>query len=325
MKALPGSKNFPAGDGLACKRPCLVVITGPTGVGKTNLAISLAEEFQGEIISADSMQVYRYLDIGTAKPSTEEQFRIPHHIIDVVDPDKEFNAAMFVELANEAINFLQERQKSVFVVGGTGLYINALLGGLLDAPGADGLLRERYRKEVLIYGKDYLYGRLKEMDPESAGVIHPNDLVRTIRALEVMEHTGKSITKIQGEHGFKNRPYDYIKIGLSMDRGVLYEKINKRVDRMIDDGLVDEGERLLEMGYDESSLPMQAMTYRNVISYIKGDQSSEDMIRLIKRETRHYARRQLTWFRRDPDIKWFAPEDENMISRAVNSRVLVYS
>jgi len=303
-------------------QPCLIIITGPTGVGKTDLAIRLAERFDAEIISADSMQVYRHLDIGTAKPSLEEQARVPHHLIDVVDPDEEFNAAMFVEQADAAIHSLHKRQKMVFVVGGTGLYLDALLGGLLKAPGADGRLRDFYREEVVRHGKGYLYDRLKRIDPAAAGGIHPNDLVRTIRALEVMEQTGQSIVDIQGEHGFGTNAYDYIKIGLTIDRYLLYDRINGRVEKMMADGLVEEGERLLRMGYDESALPLQSMTYRSVLSYIRGKQSRQDMVALIKRDTRHYARRQLTWFRRDPAIKWFAPQDENMISRAVESRVL---
>lgn len=305
-------------------RPSLIVITGPTGVGKTDLAIRLAEKFDGEIISADSMQVYRYLDIGTAKPSAEEQACVPHHLIDVVDPDEEFNAAMFVEQADVAIHSLHERGKRAFIVGGTGLYLDALLGGLLEAPGADEKLRDFYREEAARYGKGYLYGRLKEIDPAAAVGIHPNDQVRTIRALEVMEQTGQSIVSIQGEHRFGSKAYDCMKIGLTIDRDLLYDRINDRVERMIADGLVGEGERLLKMGYDDEDLPLQAMTYRNVISYTRGNQSLQDMVRLIKRDTRHYARRQLTWFRRDPDIKWFAPQDENMISRAVKSRVLGY-
>ncbi len=303
-------------------QPCLIIITGPTGVGKTGLAIRLAEGFDGEIVSADSMQVYRHLDIGTAKPSVEEQARVPHHLIDIVDPDEEFNAAMFAERADAAIHSLHMRRKQVFVVGGTGLYLDALLGGLLKAPGADGRLRDSYRQEAVRHGKGYLYKRLKEIDPAAAVGIHPNDLVRTIRALEVMEQTGQSIVAIQGEHRFGSMAYDCIKIGLTVDRGLLYDRINDRVERMMADGLVEEGQRLLEMGYDESALPLQSMTYRNVISYIRGNQSRQDMVRLIKRDTRHYARRQLTWFRRDPAIKWFAPQDENMISRAVKSRVL---
>jgi len=306
------------------QQPCLIIFTGPTGVGKTDLAIRLAEEFDGEIISADSMQVYRYLDIGTAKPSAKEQARVHHHLIDIVDPDEEFNAAMFAEQADAAIHSLHERGKRIFVVGGTGLYLDALIGGLLKAPGADGRLRDLYREEAARHGEGFLYERLKTIDPVAAKSIHPNDLVRTIRALEVMEQTGQSIVAIRGEHRFGSRVYDCIKIGLTIDRALLYERINNRVDRMMADGLIEEGQRLLEMGYDEEALPLQAMTYRNVISYIRGNQSRQDMVRLIKRDTRHYARRQLTWFRKDPDIKWFAPQDENMISRAVESRVMGY-
>lgn len=302
-------------------KPFLTIITGPTGVGKTALAVRLAGRFGGEIISADSMQVYRHLDIGTAKPSPEERALAPHHLIDVVDPDEEFNAAMFVEQADAAIRGLQKSRKGIFVVGGTGLYLNALLGGLLQAPGADGRLRDSYKEAAARYGSGYLHERLKRIDPAAAAGIHPNDLVRTIRALEVIERTGQSIVAIREEHRFERRSYEYIKIGLTIDRALLYERINTRVEGMVDGGLVDEGRRLLEMGYDEETLPLQAMTYRHILSHIRGEQTRDDMVRLIQRDTRHLARRQMTWFRRDPDIKWFAPRDESMISRAVESRV----
>ena len=300
-------------------KPPLIVITGPTGVGKTDLAIRLAEKYDGEIISADSMQVYRHMDIGTAKPSPEEKLRIPHHLIDVVNPDEEFNAAMFVKKADEAIALLHSRHKRVFVVGGAGLYLDALLGGLLNAPGADGRLRDSYRKDAAQYGKGHLYRRLREMDTTAAERIHPNDLVRTIRALEVLEHTGQSIAEIQREHRFRNKAYDFVKIGLNVDRSILYDRINDRVGKMMEAGLVEEVEKLMDKGYDELVRPMQSMTYRNVISFIRGKQSEQDMVRLIKRDTRHYARRQLTWFKRDPDIKWFAPQDENMIRGAIEN------
>jgi tRNA dimethylallyltransferase len=302
-------------------KPFLTIITGPTGVGKTALAVRLAGRFGGEIISADSMQVYRHLDIGTAKPSPEERALAPHHLIDVVDPDEEFNAAMFVEQADAAIHALQKSRKGIFVVGGTGLYLNALLGGLLQAPGADVSLRDSYKDTAARYGAGYLHERLKRIDPAAAVGIHPNDLVRTIRALEVMEQTGQSIVAIREEHRFERRAYDCIKIGLTIDRDLLYEMINARVDRMVAEGLVDEGRRLLEMGYGEEALPLQAMTYRHILSHIRGERTRDDMVRLIQRDTRHLARRQMTWFRRDPDIKWFAPQDESMISRAVESRV----
>jgi len=300
-------------------KPSLIVITGPTGVGKTDLAIRLARRYDGEIISADSMQIYRYMDIGTAKPSAEERARVPHHLIDVVNPDEEFNASMFVKRADEVIALLHSRRKTIFVVGGTGLYLEALLGGLLNAPGADMGLRDSYKREAARHGNEYLYRRLKDMDETAAERIHPNDLVRTIRALEVLEHTGQSIAEIQGEHGFSDSAYDFVKIGLTIERRVLYERINDRVEKMMEAGLVDEVKTLINRGYDESHRPMQSMTYRNVVSFIRGEQSEEDMIRLIKRDTRHYARRQLTWFKRDPDIKWFAPQDESMISGIIEN------
>ena len=302
-------------------KPPLIVIMGPTGVGKSDLAIRLAEIYNGEIISADSMQIYRHMDIGTAKPSSEERLRVPHHLIDVVNPDEEFNASMFVEKADKTIALLHGSNKRVFVVGGTGLYLDALLGGLLNAPGADGRLRDSYRKDAAQYGKEHLYGRLREMDATAAERRHPNDLVRTIRALEVLEHTGQSIADIQGEHRFGNNVYDFVKIGLNTDRSLLYDRINNRVEEMMEAGLVEEVKRLMDRGYDESVRPMQSMTYRNVLSCIRGKQGEQDMVRLIKRDTRHYARRQLTWFKRDLDIKWFAPQDENMIRSAIEKFV----
>ncbi|HPQ45226.1 MAG TPA: tRNA (adenosine(37)-N6)-dimethylallyltransferase MiaA [Syntrophales bacterium] len=302
-------------------KPSLILIMGPTGVGKTALAIRLAERYGGEIISADSMQVYRHMDIGTAKPSHEERIRVPHHLIDVVNPDEEFNASMFVDRADDLIQTLHNTAKTIFVVGGTGLYLDALIGGLLHAPGADERLRDSYRKDAAQYGRLYLYERLQKMDSAAAERIHPNDLVRTIRALEVIEHTGQSIVDIQGEHRFAKDAYSCVKIGLTIDRALLYDRINERVDTMMMNGLVEEVKNLLDMGYDESIKPMRSMTYRNVVSYIRGKQSHEDMVRLIKRDTRHYARRQLTWLKRDTTIKWFAPQDENMISRAANKFV----
>ena len=289
--------------------PRLVVILGPTGVGKTEIAIKLACEYGGEIISADSMQVYRYMDIGTAKPTFEERSLIRHHLLDVVDPDEEFNAAMFVERAREIVNVLSSGGKNIFVVGGTGLYIKALLGGLFDGPGNNNDLRSTYRKYMKKYGKGYLYERLKERDEAAAGRIHPNDIFRITRALEVLELSGESIVKKQEDHNFGDNTYDYLKIGFYIDRDQLYEKIGKRVEKMIAEGLVGEVEKLMEMGYDEMLKPMQTFGYRHIVNYIKGIYDIPEALRLIKSNTRHYAKRQLTWFRADEGIEWFTPSE----------------
>ncbi len=297
----------------------IIVIVGPTCVGKTELAIKLAEKYNGEIISADSMQVYRYMNIGTAKPSVEEKGSARHHLIDVVNPDEAFNAAIYMKEAAKIIEDLEKEGKAIFVVGGTGLYIKALLGGLFRGPGADNRLRALYRADQTKHGTAYIYGLLKERDKKAAGRIHPNDAARIIRALEFFDSTGESIIKKQEEHNFSEHRYNCIKIGLNIDRNLLYDKIDARADRMISDGLVEEVERLMEMGYDESIKPMQAMHYRYITDYIKGRKDKAEAIRLLKRDTRRYAKRQMTWFRRDDDIKWFIPKNSDLVKCEIDT------
>jgi len=299
-------------------KPRLVVIVGPTGVGKTKWAIRLAGEWGGEIISADSMQVYRYMDIGTAKPQREERSLVKHHLIDIVNPDEAFNASMFVKEAGEIIETLNHRRKPVFVVGGTGLYIRALLGGLFKGPGADEDLREFYREEVKLYGKRYLYEKLKVKDGRAAALINENDVIRVIRALEVMELTGESIVEKQKAHPFGNNLYECIKIGLMMERDQLYAKIDQRTEKMVEDGFADEVRNLLNMGYDETLKPMQSLGYKHMADYLHGVYSLPEVIRLIKRDTRRYAKRQLTWFRADKDVEWFSPQDIDAIRKRID-------
>ncbi|MDO9528239.1 MAG: tRNA (adenosine(37)-N6)-dimethylallyltransferase MiaA [Syntrophales bacterium] len=300
-------------------KPRIVIILGPTGVGKTEVAIKLAREYGGEIISADSMQVYRYMDIGTAKPTSEEQSFVKHHLIDVVDPDEEFDAAMFTSQAGEVIDRLNSEDKSIFVVGGTGLYIEALIGGLFNGPGADRDLRSAYRKELVKYGRGYLYEKLRERDEAAAEKIHPNDVFRTIRALEVLELSGESIVKKRSDHHFGDKRYDFIKTGFMIDRALLYEKINRRVEKMMADGLVGEVEKLLKMGYDETLKPMQTFGYRHVVSCIKGVHDIEEAVKMIKSSTRQYAKRQLTWFRADKNIEWSTPANIEAAKAKIDS------
>ncbi len=298
-------------------RPGLVIVVGATGVGKTELALELAEVFSGEIISADSMQVYRYMDIGTAKPTAEERGRVRHHLIDIVDPDEEFNAALFVEKSGEIIERFHHKRRRIFVVGGTGLYVRALLGGLFIGPGADRDLRDFYHDMCDRHGKIYLHELLKKRDSRATERIHVNDTMRVIRALEVLESTGTSIITMQEEHGFKNRVYDFRIIGLERKRDALYEMIERRVEKMMADGLVDEVKRLIRMGYGESLKPMQSMCYRHVVDYIKGNCGENEMVRLIKRDTRHYAKRQITWFKKEKDVVWFDPEAGSAVRKEV--------
>ena len=297
----------------------IILIVGPTCVGKTELAIKLAEKYNGEIISADSMQVYRYMDIGTAKPKAEEKGCVKHHLIDVVNPDESFNAAIYMEKSAEIIDQLEKEGKTIFVVGGTGLYIKALLGGLFRGPGADNRLRALYKAYQKRQGTIYIYDLLKERDRKSAEKIHPNDVARIIRALEFFDSTGESIIKKQEEHNFSDHRYNCIKIGLNIDRNLLYDKIDSRADNMISDGLVEEVEMLIKMGYDESVKPMQAMHYRYITDYIKGRKDKAEAIRLLKRDTRRYAKRQLTWFGRDDDIKWFLPQNSSLIKSKIDA------
>jgi len=300
-------------------KPCLIAILGPTGVGKTEMALKLARECNGEIISADSMQVYRMMDIGTAKPSPEERSMVRHHLIDVVNPDESFDAAMFVSMAGKIITELQREGKNVFVVGGTGLYIKALLGGLFDGPGADKRIRESYRQELKCYGKAHLYNKLKDRDEQAAVKIDANDTVRIIRALEVLELSGESIVKKQMMHGFSDTRYECLKIGLTMDRDHLYDRIDQRTDKMIREGLVEEVQGLLDRGYHEKLKPMQSLGYRHIVNYLKRSSLLEEAIKMMKRDTRHYAKRQITWFRADNEIRWISHLDMDSVRRQIES------
>ena len=276
-------------------------------MGKTSMAINVAGSFSGEIIGADSMQIYRYMDIGTAKPTTEEQSRVAHHMIDLIDPDEHFDARQFAEMAYEKIIRLYARGVTPFVVGGTGLYIKALVHGLFKAGPSDMHVRERLQKQARIYGADFLHQKLRRYDPDTAERIHPNDSYRIIRALEVHELTGKTITAFQRDHGFKDHRFRVLKIGLHIDRWVLYDRINHRVDAMMDSGFLDEVKGLLDMGYSEELKSMQSIGYRHLVDFIKGRCSWDETMRILKRDTRRYAKRQLTWFKADPEISWKEP------------------
>ncbi len=300
------------------RKPRLVVILGPTAVGKTAAAIALARESGGEIVSADSMQVYRFLDIGTAKPTLEEQSLAKHHFIDVVNPDEQFNVAMFIRCAEPIIRNLNETGKPIFVVGGTGLYIKVLLGGLFEGPDADEELRGLYRQQLKQFGRPYLYEKLKERDEQAAAQIDRNDISRIIRALEVLDLCGLSIVEKQKAHNFGHNFYEFTKIGLMTDRAELYKRIDQRTEKMIKDGLVDEVEGLLSMGYHGDLKPIQALGYKHIVRVIKGSCSLADAIRMIKRDTRHFAKRQMTWFGADDQIEWIAPSDFDAVRRKVD-------
>ena len=302
----------------AAIKPKIIVICGPTGIGKTTVGIRLAENVGGEIISADSMQIYRYMDIGTAKPTADEQSRISHHMIDVVDPDEDFDALRFAEMARRKVMQLDHQGVISLVVGGTGLYIKALLQGLFQAQPVDPKIRERLKKKAHANGSDALYDRLLQVDPEAADRLHPNDTYRIIRALETIESSGRSISAHHQDHGFKDEPFDALKIALQMDRQVLYDRIDQRVDLMIAAGLVDEVKKLLGMGYSADLKSMQSIGYRHVADFLEERLSWEECVRTLKRDTRRYAKRQFTWFGADKDIIWQTPDGFNQISNLVS-------
>lgn len=297
----------------------LLIIVGPTASGKTGLAVRLAEEFDAEIVNADSMQVYRRMDIGAAKPSPDQLRRARHHLLDLVEPDEPFSAADFRREAEAAIADIAARGKRVIVCGGTGLYIKALTRGLMESPGGDEALRSELKDLAEREGGEELHRRLSLVDPVSAARLHPNDQVRIIRALEVHRLSGRPISEHMGEHRFEGESYQCLKIGLRCDRETLYRTIDNRVDGMLGNGLVEEVRALLAAGCSPELKPMRSIGYSQVCGFLAGEYSLDEAVRLIKRDTRRYAKRQLTWFNRDPEIKWIEyPENLAMIVQNVN-------
>lgn len=299
------------------EKPKVIVICGPTGIGKTMVGIHLAEKLGGEIISADSMQIYRYMDIGTAKPTADEQSRVLHHMIDIVDPDEDFDAVRFAQMGREKVMQLHQKGVLPVVAGGTGLYIKALLQGLFQANPVDPQIRERLSQEADENGSSALHDRLRQVDPDTAGRLHPNDAYRIIRALETIETTGRPISEHHQDHGFADEPFDALKIGLRMDREKLYDRIDQRVDLMIEAELLDEVKKLLGMGYKADLKAMQSIGYRHMAAFIDGSIAWDECIRTLKRDTRRFAKRQFTWFGADQQIQWYEPDQLNGIIRLV--------
>jgi len=291
-------------------KPKLVIVLGPTAVGKSDTVLDLAAHFDAEIISADSQQVYRHMDIGTAKPSREQRQKIPHHLIDIVDPDEEFNAAVFRNLAIKVASKIADRGKKIVVCGGSGLYIKALTEGLFVGPGRDPQIRQALELEIDQNGIGALYQRLQEVDSTSALRIHPHDRQRITRALEVYHATGRTISEWQNQHGFNDLVFDVLKIGLNRQRSELYERIDRRCDHMVQAGLVDEVKGLVEKGYGSDLKAMQSVGYRHAGLFLQGQMPLDHAVSLMKRDTRRLAKRQLTWFRSDPEIQWFDVESE---------------
>jgi tRNA dimethylallyltransferase len=297
--------------------PKLIIISGPTCSGKSALAVELASIVGGEIINADSMQVYRGMDIGTAKLPISERKGIPHHLIDIINPNQEFNAALFLVHTFPIIKDLHSKKIPIIVVGGTGLYVRALLGGLFNCPPSDLELRQNLWEECEKQGTSFIYEKLSRLDKNAADRIHPMDKVRIIRALEVIHLTGYQFSELTRKHSFSNKQFSSLNLCLHVDRHILYRRINRRTISMIDSGFINEVEVLLKMGYDSSLKSMQAIGYRHIVGYLKDKWKFNETIRLIQRDTRRYAKRQLTWLRADPDIIWVNPDDTTEIINKV--------
>ena len=282
------------------KKIKLLVLGGPTGSGKSDLAVRLAEEVGGEIVNADSMQVYRGLNIGTAKPPAEDLARIPHHLLDIVSPDQDFTASDFRREASAAIADIDRRGKRAIVVGGTGLYIRALLEGLVDSPTGAPELRRQFDE---VPGEELLR-RLALVDPATAQRLHANDRVRIVRALEVYLQTGRPISAFRAEHAFSGAYYEALKMAIRVERPELYQRIDLRVEKMLEEGLVEEVRSLLAAGYGRELKAMRSIGYKEITACLAGETTLDEAVTLIKRDSRRYAKRQMTWFGRENDIYW---------------------
>jgi tRNA dimethylallyltransferase len=283
----------------------VLIIIGPTAVGKTGLSLALVKKIKNvEIISADSRQVYKYMNIGTAKPTPEELAGVPHHFIDIINPDEYYSAGRYGREARQKIDRLVDENKIPIVVGGSGLYIRALVDGFFEKQVFDQKIKAQLKDEIKAHGLEALYERLKQIDPISAEKLHPNDKHRIVRALEVYELTGLPLSEFQDQESIKAN-FDSIFVGLTRDRKHLYQIIETRVDLMLDQGLIEEVIQLKEMGYHSKLNSMQTVGYREVFEYFNQKIDFDEMVRLIKQRSRNYAKRQLTWFRKDKRIKWF--------------------
>lgn len=295
----------------------VVVLIGPTAVGKTKISIDLAKKFNGEIISGDSMQIYRGMDIGTAKIKLEEMEGIPHHLLDIKNPDENFSVAEFQQLVRKKITDITNRGKLPMIVGGTGLYIQSVIYDYRFSDGpADPIFRESLEKRVLTEGITPLYEELKQVDPEAALKIHPNNTRRVIRALEVFHCTGKSMSDYQSEQT-PELLYDVALIGLTMEREELYNRINERVDIMMDQGLLDEVKSLYDRGIHDCQ-SIQAIGYKEIYDYFNGKTTLDTAIEQLKQNSRRYAKRQLTWFRNKMDVKWFERISDEDLGKKIN-------
>lgn len=298
-------------------RPKVGFIAGPTGSGKSALGLDVAERLGAEIVNADSRQLYRGMDIGTAKPSPEERRRIAHHLIDVRSPDEPVDVAAFVKMARDVIADIARRGRRILVVGGSGLYLRVLRGGIFSGPSASPELRREFQALAAERGIGFLHDRLAEIDPAAASRIQRNDLYRITRALEVYRLTGVPISVHQQRHRFAATDYESLAVGIEVERKHLYEAIERRFDAMIDAGLVDEVRDLLARGYNPDRPPLRTIGYREIAAAVRGEIEIATAVEIAKRETRRLAKRQLTWFRREPDIIWIEAAEARERAAAV--------
>jgi tRNA dimethylallyltransferase len=302
---------LPTAEMAARTRPARIsvgFIVGPTGAGKSALAMEVAERADCEIVNADSRQFYRGMDLGTAKPSAEDRARVPHHLVDVRNPDESLDVAEFAQLARAAIENISARGRNPLVVGGSGLYLRVIRGGIFRGPAASAEIRGRLAKIAEQQGVAHLHQRLREIDPEAANRIGVNDLYRIVRALEVFELTGEAISAHQLRHRFADIGYDTLTVGVEVERKKLYQAIDTRFDAMVSAGLVEEVRALIEAGYSPGKPPLSTIGYKQIGEYLRGEMTLTDAVSQAKQESRRLAKRQLTWFRREPEIVWLDPE-----------------
>ncbi len=306
------------------KQP-LIILTGPTAVGKTKLSIALAKAVDGEIISADSMQVYKNMTIGTAKILPEEMQGVPHHLIDILEPEEEFNVVLFARLAKEAMERCWNRGKIPILVGGTGFYIQAVLYDIdFTENDDDKTYREELERIATEQGAGVLHERLKNIDAKAAEEIHPNNVKRVIRALEFYEKSGgQKISEHNEEQKQKESPYNFAYFVLNDDREVVYDRINRRVDLMLADGLLEEVKSLLEKKVPTTAVSMQGLGYKEIVAYLKGECTLEEAVYILKRDTRHFAKRQITWFKREEDVLWFNRPEYNQSEEKILEGMLL--
>lgn len=290
-------------------REPLVILTGPTAVGKTKLSIALAKAIGGEIISADSMQVYKYMDIGSAKIRPEEMQGVKHYLVDELEPSEEFHVVRFQQMAKHAIEEIRSRGHIPILVGGTGFYIQAIVNDIDFTENEASPYRQELETLAAEKGAEYLHEELKKADPESAEAIHANNVKRVIRALEFYKLTGKKISQHNEEQREKESPYNFAYFVLNDDRVKLYARIEQRIDEMLEEGLVEEVTRLKEMGYHRGMVAMQGLGYKEVLAYLDGECTLDEAVEILKRDTRHFAKRQITWFKRERDVIWLNKED----------------